>query len=234
MPVNPFETRKEVKSSLSGLKQALAHIKLGCPFGVFPAGEVSTYQEGRRVVDKPWSDEAIKLIKKVEVPVIPVYFHARNSASFYRLSKLNETLRTAKLPSEMLNQGHRSICVRIGNPISVADQNELPSLNEYSSFLRQKTYFLANSFEKRTLLKNLPTQIKFPIRRLPKTIASEIAYEALAIEVQACRDESKRLLVSHNYEVFISERKHIPNIVLEIGRLREITFRSVGEGPTNR
>ena len=233
MPVNPFETRKEVKSSLSGLKQALAHIQSGSPFGVFPAGEVSTYQEGRRVVDKPWSDEAMKLIKKGEVPVIPVYFHARNSASFYCLSKLNDALRTAKLPSEMLNQGHRPIRVRIGNPISVADQNDLPDLDDYSSFLRQKTYFLANSYEKKTLLKNLPKQIKFPIKRPPKTIANEIACEALEREVQACRDDSRRLLVSNNYEVFIAERKYIPNIVLEIGRLREITFRSVGEG-TNK
>ncbi|MFD0931551.1 GNAT family N-acyltransferase [Psychroflexus salinarum] len=233
MPVNPFESRKEAKSSVAGIKQALSHIQLGSPFGVFPAGEVSTHQEGRNIVDKAWSNEAMRLIKKVQVPVIPVYFHAKNSPSFYRLAKLNENLRTARLPGEMLNQNHRPIHVRIGNSISVKDQSTFEDLTEYSNFLRQKTYFLANSYERKKLLGNIPTQIKFPIKRQPKSIADEIASEALEREVQDCRDQSRRLLASNNYEVFIAERKEIPNIVLEIGRLREITFRSVGEG-TNK
>ncbi|MBZ9787269.1 lysophospholipid acyltransferase family protein [Psychroflexus sp. CAK57W] len=233
MPVNPFESRKDAKSSVSGIKQALSHIQSGSPFGVFPAGEVSTHLAGRKVVDKSWSNEAMRLIKKVQVPVIPVYFHAKNSASFYRLAKLNDNLRTAKLPGEMLKQSHRPIRVRIGNSISVKDQNEFEDLTDYSNFLRRKTYFLANSYEKKNLLENLPKQIKFPIKRPPKSIADEIDCKALAGEVQDCRDKSRRLLVSNNYEVFIAERKDIPNIVLEIGRLREITFRSVGEG-TNK
>jgi len=232
MPVNPFESRKDAKSSVGGIKQALSHIQAGSPFGVFPAGEVSTHLEGRTVVDKPWSSEAIRLIKKAKVPVIPVYFHAKNSPSFYRLAKLNENLRTARLPGEMLNQNHRPIHVRIGNSISVKDQSTFEDLTEYSNFLRQKTYFLANSYEKKSLL-NLTNQIKFPLKRPPKSIANEMASEALEREVQDCRDESRRLLVSNNYEVFIAERKHIPNIVLELGRLREITFRSIGEG-TNK
>jgi putative hemolysin len=232
MPVNPFETRKDVKSSVGGIKQALSHIQEGSPFGVFPAGEVSTHLEGRTVVDKPWSSEAIRLIKKAKVPVIPVYFHAKNSASFYRLAKLNDNLRTARLPGEMLKRNHRPIGVRIGNLISLKDQEAFEDLTDYSNFLRQKTYFLANSYEKKSLL-NLTNQIKFPLKRSPKSIANEMASEALEREVQGCRDESRRLLVSNNYEVFIAERKHIPNIVLELGRLREITFRSIGEG-TNK
>jgi putative hemolysin len=233
MPVNPFETRKEVKSSVSGIKQALSHIQSGHPFGVFPAGEVSTHMEGRNVVDKPWSKEAMRLIQKVKVPVIPVYFHARNSASFYRLSKLNENLRTARLPGEMLKQNHRPIKIRIGNPIPLKDQEIYEDIEAYSNFLRQKTYFLANSFEKKKLLEKFPKQIKFPLKKQPKSIADEMTVDALEREVQDCRDQNKRLLVSHNYEVFISDRKYIPNIVLELGRLREITFRSVGEG-TNK
>jgi putative hemolysin len=232
MPVNPFESRKDAKSSVGGIKQALSHIQAGSPFGVFPAGEVSTHLEGRTVVDKPWSSEAIRLIKKAKVPVIPVYFHAKNSASFYRLAKLNDNLRTARLPGEMLKRSHKPIGVRIGNLISLKDQEAFEDLTDYSNFLRQKTYFLANSYEKKSLL-NLTNQIKFPLKRPPKSIANEMASEALEREVQSCRDESRRLLVSNNYEVFIAERKHIPNIVLELGRLREITFRQVGEG-TNK
>ena len=35
IPVNPFEDRKEAKSSISGLKMALHHLKNGYPLGVF-------------------------------------------------------------------------------------------------------------------------------------------------------------------------------------------------------
>ena len=125
MPVNPFETRKDAKSSLAGIKSALLHLREGKPLGIFPAGEVSTYKDGKLNVDKPWEEGAIKLIKKANVPVIPIYFHAKNSRLFYFLSKISDTLRTAKLPSEVMHQGGRVIKVRIGKPISVKDQNAL-------------------------------------------------------------------------------------------------------------
>jgi hypothetical protein len=64
MPVNPFEDRKDVKSSITGFKNAILHLREGHPLGVFPAGEVSTYRDGKLVVDKPWEEAAMKLIKK--------------------------------------------------------------------------------------------------------------------------------------------------------------------------
>ena len=79
MPVKPFESHKDAKSSLMGFKSALLHLKEGHPLGIFPAGEVSTYKDGKLVVDRPWEEAAIKLIRKAEVPVVPIYFHARNS-----------------------------------------------------------------------------------------------------------------------------------------------------------
>ena len=53
MPVNPFEDRKDVKSSISGFKHAIMHLKEGHPLGIFPAGEVSTYKDEKLLVDKP-------------------------------------------------------------------------------------------------------------------------------------------------------------------------------------
>ena len=147
MPVNPFEDRKDVKSSVAGFKSALAHLQNQHPLGIFPAGEVSTYRDGKLMVDKPWEEAAIKLIKKAQVPVVPIYFHAKNSKLFYRLSKLSDTLRTAKLPSELLTQKRRVIKVRIGRPISIVEQNEHEDIAQLSEFLRRKTYMLSNVFE---------------------------------------------------------------------------------------
>lgn len=229
MPVNPFEGRKDAKSSIAGFKNAILHLKGGHPLGIFPAGEVSTYRDGKLVVDKPWENSAMKLIKRAEVPVVPIYFHAKNSRLFYKLSKISDTFRTAKLPSEVLTQKRRVIKVRIGKPISVTDQKEYTGLDEFSEFLRRKTYMLSNTFENKSkILDNLSSTLKTP--KAPKSIVTPVDNTLMLKEVDALRSGKSRLLQSKNYEVFLGQAKEIPNIIKEIGRLREITFREVGEG----
>lgn len=231
MPVNPFEDHKEAHNSMMAFKNALQHLNDGQPLGVFPAGEVSTQKEDHIVIDKTWEPAVMKLIKKAGVPVIPIYFHGRNSKSFYRCAKISDTLRTAKLPSEVLSQKERMVKVRIGNPISVADQKEHETLESYTAFLRKKTYVLANPFQKKKFVDTLPKTIKLP--KLPKKIVGPAPVEAIEEEIASLRTEEKRLLESKNYEVFLTSADKIPNILLEIGRLREITFREVGEGTNN-
>ncbi|WP_223551284.1 lysophospholipid acyltransferase family protein [Aestuariivivens sp. NBU2969] len=229
IPVNPFEDRKEVMSSVSGFKNSILHLRDGHPLGIFPAGEVSTYRDGKLVVDKPWEEAAMKLIKKAEVPIVPIYFHAKNSKLFYKLSKINDTFRTAKLPSELLTQKRRVIKVRVGKPIAVADQKEFEGLEEFSNFVRKKTYMLSNAFEdKPKILENISSSLKPP--KPPKNIVTPVDNNTMNQEVEVLREKDNRLLTSKNYEVFLAEAEHIPNILREIGRLREITFREVGEG----
>lgn len=228
MPVNPFENHKDVKSSVIGLKETFRHLSDGKPLGMFPAGEVSTYKDGKLVVDKPWEEGAMKVIRKAQVPVVPIYFHAKNSRLFYFLSKIDDTMRTAKLPSELFSQKDRIIRVRIGKPISVAEQNEHTTIEDYSEFLRKKTYMLANSFnEENKQLLSVPN-LKPP--KSPKQIATPANQEKMVEEVNKLRDTDCRLLQSKNYEVFFTEANKIPNVLHEIGRLREVTFREVGEG----
>ncbi len=227
MPVNPFEDRKETQSNISGIKSALLHLKEGNPLGVFPAGEVSTYKDGKLIVDKPWNHSAIKLIQKAKVPVIPIYFHAKNSRLFYVLSKLHGKLRTAKLPSELLSQKGRVIKVRIGKPIQVKDQLDYTNSKDFCDFIRRKTYMLANPFEKEAKTLNTAA-LKIP--KSPKEIVSQRNIDKMVLEVEDLRNNNGRLLKSKNYEVFFAPSKKIPNIKFEIGRLREITFREVGEG----
>ncbi|MEO0507717.1 MAG: lysophospholipid acyltransferase family protein [Bacteroidota bacterium] len=231
MPVNPFESHKDAKSSLMGFKSALLHLKEGHPLGIFPAGEVSTYKDGKLVVDRPWEEAAIKLIRKAEVPVVPIYFHARNSRLFYRLSKIHDVFRTAKLPSELTTQSRRPIKVRVGQPISVAAQKEEKTLEGFTDLLRKKTYLLANPFEKERLIDKVPTTLKIP--KSPKKIASAVSTKVLEGEIEKLREKGCRMLQSKNYEVYLAQQRDMPFILKEIGRQREITFREVGEGTNN-
>jgi putative hemolysin len=231
MPVNPFENRKELKSSLAGFKNSLLHLKNGHPLGVFPAGEVSTLKEGKLIVDKTWEPAVIKLIQRAEVPIVPIYFHAKNSPLFYKLSSLSELLRTAKLPSELLTQKNRVIKIRIGKPISVKAQKEQLTLEGFSDFIRRKTYMLSNTFEKPKIFTNIKSSLK--TTKSPKKIASPISKALMYTEIAGLKAEKHQLLSSKNYEVYLAPAEKIPNLLHEIGRLREITFRAIGEG-TNK
>ena len=231
LPVNPFEEHKEAGSSIAGFKRALVHVREGRPLGIFPAGEVSTHKEEKLIVDRPWEEAVLKLIRKAEVPVVPIYFHARNSKLFYRLAKWADVFRTAMIPSQVYSQRNRPMKVRIGQPISVQLQQEQESLEEFTDLLRRKTYILSNAYEKERLIDQIPTSLKIP--KPPKKIATAMRKEVMQGEIEKLREKDCRLLQSKNYEVFLAKEKDMPFILKEIGRQREVTFRAIGEG-TNK
>ncbi|WP_196886905.1 GNAT family N-acyltransferase [Aureivirga sp. CE67] len=228
MPVNPFENHKDAKSSVAGIKNALMHIREGKPMGIFPAGEVSTQKDENLLVDRPWEPGAVRLIQKAKVPVIPIYFHAKNSRLFYLLSKINGTLRTAKLPSELLKQKDKKIKVRIGNPIPVKDLDQYKDLENLSDFLRRKTYMLANPYVEDSSKLLTPNNLK--LNKTPKEIVKGKGDKAIIKEVEKLRKKDARMMKTKDYEIFFAEASDIPSILHEIGRLREMTFREVGEG----
>ena len=153
------------------------------------------------------------------------------SPLFYILSRISDVFRTAKLPSELLSQKNRVIKVRIGKPIAVKDQKQYDNIPDFYEFLRKKTYMLANPFEKAGTTILSTKNLKIP--KSPKRIISQKNVSAFIEEVDDLRKNDKRLLQSKNYEVYFANAKEIPNLLQEIGRLREITFRDVGEG-TNK
>lgn len=170
LPVNPFDKNVSKASSIGGLIASLKHLKAGKPLGIFPAGEVSTLKHGAIYEDKEWEISAIKLIKKANVPVIPIYFHAKNSRLFYFLAKINPLLRTLKLSSELGNKEKQIIKIKIGNPIETKSIATIEDINVLSLFLRKNTYLLAESFDKKK--KILPVN---KLKNTPQTILKEIA-----------------------------------------------------------
>ena len=225
--VNPFEGLKDI-SSAGGLKEALRHLSEGGALGLFPAGEVSAYQaDSNSIEDKAWSRSVLKLIRKADVPVIPIYFKGSNSMLFQILGMIHPMLRTVKLPSELLNKKNRVIKLRVGNPISVETQNSFADLIQYGKFLRAKTYLLGSSLEvKKFFLKSQKAE------KQVEPVAKETPVEILQKEIKDIM-EDYLLFSMKNYTVYCAPTMKIPNILNEIGRLRELTFRAVGEG-TNR
>ena len=238
--VNPFEQRKETYNSMLGMKQALLHLKNGGCLSIFPAGEISKKNEiTGEIEDKEWNLSAIKLIKKAKVPVIPVYFHTKNSNWFYKLASIHPDIQTAFLPRVALGLKNKSVKIRIGKPIAVTQQEKIENINDYGDFLRKKVYMLKSFYEKK--VDKTPQEylksVNFGIKKEDNTVDEIVLptpQEKILEEVENLRLNAEHLLLKTSvYEVFLSKADKIPNILREIGRLREITFRSIGEG-TNK
>lgn len=236
--VNPFEGRKEVYNSATGMRGAIQHLQNGGCLGIFPAGEVSnTNNEYGEILDREWEKPALKLIKRAKVPVVPMYFHAKNSNFFYRASKLHADLQTLLLPAEMMNNREKPIRIRIGKAASVKVLEEYESIEELGQFLRNKVYRLKSYYEKR---KSIPELLKIPNLALKFTalksenviqnIIEETPVEDLIADVKNLNEQDKMLFSNGNYEIYFAKCEDIPSIMREIGRQRELTFRNIGEG----
>ena len=228
LPVNPFERRKEAASSLLGIKMALEHLNEGRVLGIFPAGEVSSYNEDNYgISDREWQYPAMRMIKKAGVPVVPVYFQGSNSRLFHILGLIHPSLRTVRLPAEVFNKKHKKIRIRIGNPITVKEQDAFTDVSTYGRYLRAKTYALGSVLEVKKFFR---PRINRGKRVEP--IAEPIQPELIQREIERIREEYT-LFSNDQFDVFCTPSTEIPQIMFELGRLREITFREVGEG-TNR
>lgn len=236
--VNPFENRKNLRNSATGMRETLKHLENGGCVGIFPAGEVSNKNnEFNEILDKAWEKPALKLIKMAKVPVIPMYFHAKNSAMFYHLAKLHPDLQTLLLPSEMMMKREKPIRIRIGKQVSVKALEEHDNIEEVGEFLQKKIYILKSYYEKRRSIAeqlNLPNlKLNFPITKeenVVQNIIDETPQEDLLTDIENLSKGEKMLFRNGNYEVYFAKYSEIPSIMREIGRQRELTFRKIGEG----
>ena len=223
--VNPFDKNVVQLKSERGLKRCIEHIANGGCLAIFPAGEVSTFQKKwSNVSDKKWQRSVMKLIQRAECPVVPVFFDGRNSRMFHLLGKVNPQLRTMALPSELFKKEGDEIKMRIGKPISASDIAVIQDSELLGRFLRAKVYSLGSELHvKKNFFQNFRRKIKEPVE-----IAAPLDANLLIQEIEA--NEDSKLFDNSNYSVYALKASSAPNVLLEIGRQREIAFRAVGEG----
>jgi hypothetical protein len=136
-------------------------------------------------------------------------------------------LRTAKLPSEFLNKKRKPIKIRIGSAVTVKEQEGFTEIYQFGRFLRAKTYSLNSRVEvKRFFNYSLSRKPR------PEPVAAPVPQTKILEEIAGI-EKDHLLFKLKNFAVYCSPSHAIPSILNEIGRLREITFREVGEG-TNR
>jgi putative hemolysin len=221
--VDPFNNKKSRVANALALKQSIAWLKAGHMLVIFPAGEVSSWNFRHGEIEDPeWNQIAARLIRAAKAASVPLFFRGKNSVPFHMLGMVHPTLRTARLAHELFNKRGKNIEILIGNTISHETLSGMTDDVEATKYLRWRTYLLGHRGQAGALAKK-------PIWQRTATIAPEIPTETLAAEIGRL-PEDRLLEESRDYSVFLAGASEAPNILLEIGRLRELTFRQVGEG----
>jgi putative hemolysin len=226
--VDAFNNRKSRLANALALKQSIAWLKAGHMLVIFPAGEVSSWNFRHGEIEDPeWNQIAARLIRMAKAASVPMFFRGTNSVRFHMLGMVHPTLRTARLAHELFNKRGKNIEILIGNTISHETVAGMADDIEATKYLRWRTYLLGNRDEAGIAPKKSGSK-KFGSRTL-EPIAAETPVETLAAEIGSLR-ESQCIEESREYSVFLASALEIPNVLQEIGRLRELTFRMVGEG----
>ncbi len=215
--VDPFGGEGASRRNAAALREAMRWLKDGHVLACFPAGEVSAAQWGKfSPHDPPWSTIPARLALASEARVVPAWFDGTNRPRFHAAGLIHPFLRTALLPKEFLARCGQEMSLRIGRPISTSgvaiDAESLTRLVRGRSQLLCKT-------------KPLPRaeQVLEPIAEAHST-GPELAAELAGLA------EGSLLFSEAAFDVFVTRAALIPLSMHEIGRLREISFRAVGEG----
>ena len=226
--VDPFGGAGATRANLRPIKECLNWLNGGGMLVVFPAGEVSSYdRQANRVRDKEWNPGIAAIIRKTQADVVPMFFCGRNGPFFNAAGVIHPRFRTILLVRELINKRGRRLLVRIGSPLKW-HQLESVATDDKSliNYLRFRSYILderATRRQRRLFLAHLPPALP------PEAIVPPEPVELQAKEIAAL-PENQKLVESGDLTVFIAKSRQIPAVLREIGRLREITFRAVGEG----
>jgi putative hemolysin len=230
IPVDPFGRRK--LANAAGARAALRHLAAGGALLLFPSGEVAHLRLGRlAVVDPPWTEAAARLIRLAAVPVVPMHLSGRNSARFQLLGLLHPLLRTVLLPRELLNKRGTTVRLRVGLPIRARRLARCDGSSALNAHLRATVQLLSRSAlpAEPAAGAATPGHDGLPAPGAPQPLVEPIDPTRLAAEVAGL--PATALVASGNeMAVYCVSAGQIPLALQEIGRLRELTFRKVGEG----
>ncbi|MCW4445573.1 lysophospholipid acyltransferase family protein [Vibrio splendidus] len=219
--VDVFNSKESKRTNAKAIRDANRHLADGGLLIVFPAGEVSSYRKGAKTLtDIEWSKSVAKFVKRHQATTVPIFINGKNSELFYQAGRVHPLLRTALLGRELLNKQATTISISIGSSIPYSEIKSFEKEMDIVNYLRLNTYLMSQQDSPNTPIHapSFDTQVIAPIPP-----------EVLAIEVGSLPEEMK-LLEQGDFEVYCTPSQSIPNLMREIGRVREESFREVGEG----
>ncbi|MCX7823691.1 MAG: lysophospholipid acyltransferase family protein [Syntrophobacterales bacterium] len=229
--VDPFERSDSPLKNAAPLRFAIEWLEGGGVLGVFAAGSVSHLSLKKlRVEDSPWNPVIAKVAMRTKVPILPIFFHGSNRPLFHIAGVVHPRLRTLLLPREFEKKRGHNVRMTVGALISQKEYESIGVPESVIEYFRVKTYSLGlKRPEGKKTVTSIVTLIKKKGQKLLEPLAEPIDTKTICREVEALPEESV-LVKSGHYYVFSVSSDLIPSSLLEIGRLREFSFRTVGEG----
>ena len=136
--------------SVNGIRKTLRQLKEGEPVGFFPAGAMSNTDWKGRPIDKEWQKSVLQIIYKANVPVIPIFFHGKNSWISNFLGHTFWQARSLRMPREMFLKRGKELHISVGDPIMPEEQAlHKESPETLGAYLREKTYELRDIYGKK-------------------------------------------------------------------------------------
>jgi putative hemolysin len=224
--VNPFGNA--ASGNRRGVREVLQFLNDGGLLITFPSGEVSHLDwKQRAIVDPAWNQNIARFIRHTKAQALPVFVPGANSVAFQLMGVVHPQLRTARLLHEFVNKQSCTVEVRVGNPVSSVQLERLGTNQHVTEYLRSRTYILGARG-----LRNEPSaqRGRTLVPRFAKTpMAVSGAVDQMVREIAALHP-AQRLIDSGDLTVYRACSTQIPHLLSEIGRVRELTFREVGEG----
>ncbi len=225
LPVDVLGGAEVAQRNASQLRLAMKWLAQGGVLGVFPAGTVShLHLRQGCIVDPAWHRTVAVLVRRTGATVVTMFFEGHNSLAFQLSGLIHPRLRTALLPSEFVKGRRSRVCVRIGRPIEPHKIRLYPDDHSLTEYLRFKTYMLQwrESAIRPRFAPSCPGNRLQPLRKpMPSRCLRD---EVMALPARALLAEQAE------YQVFMASRYEIPSLLIEIGRLREQSFRAAHEG----
>lgn len=231
--VDPFGLSTSVNRNVNAIRQALHWLRDGHALIIFPAGEVASFEPSAfRVRDAAWHVSVMTLLRRAadQLSILPVYIPGSASLLFHLAGKIHPRLRTILLPWEMLRMRHRTLSLRIGSPIHSSELfRRFPEDCDALRYLRFRT-FLLEGRQRQTWFDNQMQRLTLDTTdRVNEPIIAPVPPNRIEAELTALPPEAT-LFSTEDHIVYAVQGKFIPVTLPEIGRLRELTFRAVGEG----
>lgn len=230
IPVDPFGN--DAALNRRGMRRSIEWLRRGGLLVTFPSGEVAALKLPNLQIGEPeWNERIARLIRLTGSSAVPMFFHGVNSPAFHLAGLIHPRFRTNLLPQELLNKRGHTIRVEVGGPIKAEALSQFATDREAMDYLRQRTYVLQS---RGVQSRGFPSSNAIAPPRFH--IQPPRAKVAAAVDPSALREEASRLdpanilLETADYRVSIAPAARIPNTLREIGRLRELAFRKVGEG----
>ena len=209
IPIDNYKLRQS-KNDIKKIYEALNNEEA---IILFPAGEVSRATP-KGIKDPAWNKGFLNFAQNSNAPILPIFLDAKNSKTFYTISVINKTFSTLLLSHEMFNKKSKRIAIKVGQII--------PNENITPKGIDKK--FLLNLYRKHL----------YSLKKGKKSFfetQSAIAHPVSRIDLLNELKRSKLIgQTSDGKKIFLYDYVEDSIVLKELGRLRELSFRKVGEG----